>query len=142
METSDLFEKFMARFAEQQELRNRTFQTPTVRLTSAQVQVLLSEAIRRTEDRAQAVEAARNEEREVLDNARRKGLNVTGRDYVPPGGMAPEIEREALAQRLALYKFTAAHLAPDAVFELDALNAWTFFGATSGAPGSLVSYIR
>ena len=142
MEAADVFQKFMAQFAEQQEVRNRTFETPTVRLTSAQVQTLLSDAIRRTEDRAKAVEAAHTEAQKVLSDAHRKGLHVTGRECLGPGQMAPEVEREALTQRLALYRFTAAHLAPDAVFELDALNAWTFFGATSGAPGSLVGYLR
>ncbi len=142
MDNTSEMKQLFGPMIERMSRNDRTFNTLTVRLTSAEMQQLLSDAITRAEDRQKAVEAAREEEERVLNDARARKLNVTGRDYVPPGQMAPEIEREALVQRLSLYRFTQKHLAADAVFELDATSAWAFFG-TSSLPGSIgLGYIR
>lgn len=142
MDNTSEMKQFFGPMIERMSRNDRTFNTPTVRLTSAEMRELLTDAIARTEDRQKAVEAARAEEERALSDARKRNLNVTGRDFVPPGQMAPEIEREALAQRLSLYRFTLKHLAADAVFELDATSAWAFFGASS-FPGPLgLGYIR
>ena len=142
MDNSSEMKQLFGPLIERMGRNDRTFNTPTVRLTSAEMQQLLANAIARTEDRQKAVEAAREEEERVLSDARARKLNVTGRDYVPPGQMVPEMEREVLTQRLALYRFTQKHLAADAVFELDASSAWAFFGV-SGLSGSIgLGYIR
>lgn len=98
-----------------------TYVTPAVRISSDRMRELIDDSIAKI-DVAIAAATQRERDRETRMDVDGMGLVGAPHAYLPGFGH----EAEILGQQRELLSFTREYLVPDAVFEMDARNAFSF----------------